>query len=249
MTSSGAAPGRFWRLAAGASPFFALALGFSGFLPPMSTGHRWAAAGVLVALLAVGSTGQFLVARSAKRSDRSRAMSLAASRDLSVERLLQVLAKTCCARGDWRVSIYREGLDTSGRQVFTRVKRLAFNPVFSTGGRDSFLRDDSVMRTIGNLATGDPNAPPVDLRINLPDPDKYIDTWRTAQREFVKDATDDLRMRSRAYGWRRVHVEGAGFGPHVLLVESTDPRGISRDGLTNVYVDAIVTAAVLAMKN
>lgn len=158
------------------------------------------------------------------------------------DHLLRIAAEQCVQSGSWRVTLLEETVCQSGQPFLRRVWRIAEQPKFSDGGTKAFPLRRSVMQGMQTLELNNVTAPPVDLRVNLPDPNENETTWRREQEKFVGDRAEHLRMPSRAYGWRRIAPNQPGQSLYVLLVETTNPKGISRSGLDNILLDSIARA-------
>lgn len=158
--------------------------------------------------------------------------------------LLNIAADECISAGSWRVTLLKEVVREDGRLYLSRVCRVAELPHLSGGGTSEFPLDESVLRGMKALEFNDADTPPIDMRINLPDPDENETKWRKAQREFVGDRASVIRMRSRAYGWRRIRPSEPGQHLYVLLFETTHKQGIHRAGLENTLLDSIARALI-----
>lgn len=164
------------------------------------------------------------------------------------DHLLSIAAGECISAGSWRVTLFQEVVREGGRVYLSRVRRLAQRPELSGGGTTQFALEESVLRGMMALELNDADTPPIDMRINLPDPYENETQWRKAQRGFVGDRAKHLRMRSRSYGWRRIRPSGPGQHLHVLLVETTHEHGIRRAGLENALLDSIAHALVASSR-
>lgn len=158
--------------------------------------------------------------------------------------LLSIAANECISAGSWRVTLLKEVVREDGQLHLSRVCRAAEQPHLSGAGTSEFPLNESVLRGMKSLEFNDANTPPVDMRINLPDPDENETEWRKAQREFVGDRASAIRMRSRAYGWRRIRPSEPGQHLYVLLFETTHKHGIHRAGLENTLLDSIARALI-----
>lgn len=183
-----------------------------------------------------------------KAAEVEEANKLSTSISRVANHLLSLVAKECVDAGSWRVTLLEETVYPSGEARLSRVWRIAEQPQFSGGGTDEFPLRRSVLRGMQSLELNDVTAPPVDLRVNFPDRDTNETSWRKDQEQFVGDRAGRLRMPSRAYGWRRIAPSEPGQSLYVLLIETTNPRGIVRAGLDNVLLDSIARALILALR-
>lgn len=162
--------------------------------------------------------------------------------------LLNIAAEECISAGIWRVTLLKEVVRDNGRLYLSRVCRVAEQPHLSGGGTSEFPLDESVLRGMKALEFNDAATPPIDMRINLPDPDENETKWRKVQRDFIGDRASAIRMRSRAYGWRRIRPSEPGQHLYVLLFESTHKQGIHRAGLENTLLDSIARALIASSR-
>lgn len=163
--------------------------------------------------------------------------------------LLNLVREQCVSSGNWRVTLLKESPGADGEIMMRRVRRCASHPEFSGGGTEIFPARRSVLRAIDALDFMSTNNSPVDFRVNFPDKSENATEWTKTHESFVGDRAAQLRMVSRSYGWRRIAPQNVGDSPHVLLVESTHPTGITRQGLENPLLDSIASVMIRALRD
>lgn len=232
-------------------PSFTIIAGILAFVPGEVAAIDMRVRGpIAVAVLIVAAFCGFCVL---KQRSRRKAIDRAAKdkTDASItgvaNHLLCMVAEQCVTSGSWRVTLLEETLSVSGETHLARVWRVAEQPRLSDGGTKEFPLRQSVLQGMKALELNDAAAPPVNLRVNFPDPDENETSWRKEQERFVGDRAKYLHMRSRAYGWRRIAPSHPGQSLYVLLVETTNPQGISRPGLENAFLDSIARALISAL--
>lgn len=163
--------------------------------------------------------------------------------------LLSIVLKYTVSSGNARVTLFREEVNSEdGTIEFARVLRVAYHPALSVDGTERIKANESVLRAASDLELGDENAAPVDERQGFPLERESRDRWLKEQREFVGNRAESLRMKSSAYAWRRISIpDDVDNGvTHLLLIESTSPRGIDIRSLGEKYIDSIVAEALRA---